>query len=316
MTGKLISTIVLASLCLNGMVRPAIGQAVLPPPPIAQRMAPPMQIIQPIAPPVATAPVPAGQPQPNPLDLLVWDALQKDQTTEPGQLTADFIFKVSNPSETPVEITDVRTSCGCTVAKLPSKPWVLVPHTNGEIAVSVNLAGKAGVFTKTITVLSSNEQKVLIVQVHMPENPAITRMQNQQLAAADPQRVFKGDCAECHFKPTAGLMGKALYVKACGICHEAQPRATMVTDLHNMTHPTDYAYWKVIIANGNGKPLSAMPAFAVEHGGPLSDAQIDSLAKTLTQSFPFRGAATEAAAATPIPVNQYQMMGTPPPTHN
>jgi len=193
----------------------------------------------------------------------------------------------------------------------------LAPHTNGQIAVSVNLAGKVGLFSKSITVLSSNEQKVLIVQVHMPENPGMTRLQNQDLAKADPQRVFKGDCAECHFKPTIGLTGKALYVKACGICHEAAPRATMVTDLHNMTHPTDYAYWKVIIANGNGKPLSAMPAFAVEHGGPLSDAQIDALAKTLIQSFPYRGGVAQATAADPNPAAQiqYPMMGTPPP-HN
>lgn len=310
MTGRFIASAILATLCLNGLVEPVFSQAE------PTKMVPPPQVIPTLPPTVPNASIPANQPPDSHLDLLAWDAVQKDQTTELGQLTADFIFKVSNPSETPVEITDVLTSCGCTVAKLPSKPWLLVPHTNGEIAVSVNLAGKVGVFTKTITVLSSNDKKILIVQVHMPTatTPDMVRLQNQQLALTDPQRIFKGDCAECHVKPAVGLMGKALYIKACAICHEASPRATMVTDLHNLTHPADFAYWKTVIANG--KPPTSMAAFSIEHGGFLTDEQIDSLAKTLTQSFPYRGAVAQAPAASGNPATQVQMIGTPPPANN
>ena len=40
----------------------------------------------------------------------------------------------------------------------------------------------------------------------------------------------------------------------------------------------------MIIADGKAKTL--MPAFSKEHGGPLNDEQIDSLAKVLVQAFP------------------------------
>jgi mono/diheme cytochrome c family protein len=316
MLGKVIFALVFGSVALNGLVYTAFSQPVIPAPAGPRRMAPPQQIGQSIPAPAAIAAVPPSQSQPNPLDLLVWDSVQKEQTTIPGQATADYIFKVSNPSETPVKITDALGSCSCTVAQLPSKPWILSPHTNTQLGVSVNLAGKSGTVVKTVTVRSGAYSKMLIVTVHIPESPEMTRQQNQQLARVDPQRVFQGDCAECHAKPAAGLMGKALYVKACGICHEAQPRATMVTDLHNINHPTDFAYWKTVIANG--KPPTAMPAFALEHGGPLSDAQIDSLAKTLTQSFPYRASIAQAPMVNPKTANpvQFQMMGTPPVPHN
>jgi mono/diheme cytochrome c family protein len=218
------------------------------------------------------------------LNSLQWDSILKEQTPEPGQLTADFAFKVSNPLDTSVQIERVQTSCGCTVAKLPSTPWVLAPHTNGIISVSVNLTGKSGTFFKTITVYSTNAQKVLTIKLTLPENPLMVRARNQQMAMADAQLVFRGNCATCHVTPTTGLMGKPLYVKACGICHEANPRATMVPDLAHLNHPTDYTFWKLVITDG--KPKTLMPAFGAQHGGPLTDDQIESLAKVLSTSFP------------------------------
>ncbi len=180
----------------------------------------------------------------------------------------------------------LQPSCGCTTAQLPSTPWVLAPHTNGDISVSVNLAGKFGAITKTVTVFSTNNQimKVLTVRVNLPENPEMMRARNRSLAQADAQAVFKGDCAKCHADPARGKMGKALYVSACAICHESKQRDHMVPDLHNLPHPTFYGYWKFVIAEG--KPKSLMPAFSAEHGGPLTEEQMDSLAKTLTLAFP------------------------------
>src|SRR5690348_1431755 len=93
-------------------------------------------------------PPPADAAAPKVLDLLVWDAQMKEQTPLPGQATADFIFSVTNPSESAVTIDRVQTSCGCTVAKLPSQPWTLAPHSNGQVSVSVNLANKSGVLFK------------------------------------------------------------------------------------------------------------------------------------------------------------------------
>jgi len=229
-------------------------------------------------PPPLQAPVPAPEP-------LVWDSLQKELTVKPGETMANFVFTVTNTSDSEVVINHVQTSCGCTVAKIPSQPWRLAPHTSGEMGISVNLAGKSGTIFKTVTVFSTNPAtKLLVVKVIIPEPADMTRSRNQSIAFADRQAVFKGDCARCHFEPAKGKLSADLYAAACGICHEANPRATMVSNLHALNHPTDYAYWKQWITNG--KPGSLMPAFAANQGGPLTGEQIDSLAKTLAMAVP------------------------------
>ncbi|HZQ46049.1 MAG TPA: DUF1573 domain-containing protein [Verrucomicrobiae bacterium] len=231
-----------------------------------------------------------------PAEPLVWDALQKESSPKSGDAFAEFVFSVTNISEGEVIIDHTQGSCSCTVAKLPSQPWHLAAHAAGEIKVSVDLARKSGTLFKTATVYYSSTAlysnlppTTLRVTVHVPESPAMLRDRNQQMARADRQLVFKGDCAKCHADPAKDktgkeVMGKALYVAVCGVCHEANPRATMVSDLHALNHPTNYEYWRQWIMNG--KPGTLMPAFAANQGGPLSDQQISSLAKMLTKAFP------------------------------
>src|SRR5438552_3056391 len=89
-------------------------------------------------PPVMVSPVPA---KPAPLNA---DANLKEYAAKPGETNAHFIFNLTNVSSAPVLINFVRTSCGCTVAKLPSTPWKLEPGSNGPIQVTVDLRGKLG----------------------------------------------------------------------------------------------------------------------------------------------------------------------------
>ena len=229
-----------------------------------------------------------------PLD---WDANEKEATPAAGQLTADFVFKATNSNDKPVTVLNVVTSCGCTVAKIPSTPWVVAPHSNGDMTISVNLAGKSGEFSKTITVnYEGLNPQLLMVNVQMPESPEALRQRNLQLAMADRQMVFKGECASCHSAKAEGKLAKELFENSCAICHEANPRASMVPNLHALSHPTDYDFWKNRIMIGI--PGTLMPAFSQQAGGPLTDEQIDSLAKTLVKMFPNNPAAGGASAST------------------
>lgn len=250
-------------------------------------------------------PVLSYRPQPIPPspapDPLEWDSRQKELTVEAGATKADFVFTVTNTSDSEAIIERVQPSCGCTVAKIPSTPWHLAPHTNGQMDVTINIAGHSGKMFKSITVISTNAPVVLMLRVNIPEAPEMARGRNQMLALADRQAVFKGECAQCHFEPAKGKMAKELYLGACKICHEASQRATMVPSLHMLNHPTDYAYWKQWITNG--KPGSLMPAFAASQGGPLTDAQIDSLAKTLVTVFPSRSTTMPANTSMMQPAN-------------
>jgi hypothetical protein len=107
-----------------------------------------------------------------PLTALKWDAEQKEYTSKRGETEARFSFWLTNITTSDVSINSVRTSCGCTVAKLPSTPWVVPPTGGGPIEVTVNLAGKSGTITKAVTVDSSagtKSSKTRIAQSAMPK---------------------------------------------------------------------------------------------------------------------------------------------------
>ena len=106
--------------------------------------------------------------------------------------------------------------------------------------------------------------------------------------------VFKADCARCHAEPANGKLGQPLFAAVCGICHEAANRATMVTDLHNLSYPTTPEVWKNWIVHG--KPGGMMPAFAISEGGILNDEQINSLVNYLVAAIPSKPATPPAPA--------------------
>ncbi len=244
--------------------------------------------------------IPAGAPS-----ALSWDSESKEYSAEPGETAANFTFLLTNTSPSEVVITGVRTSCGCTVAKLPSQPWHLSPGSDGQIDVTVDLRGKYGTVTKTITVSSSIGWKLLLVKVHIPAPQGqgaigavdMDRMRNLRMATANRQIVFRSTCAECHAKPAQGKLGKELYEAACGICHDSPHRASMVPDLQALNHPVDLNFWRTTISVG--KPGTLMPAFATEHGGILNSEQINSLASYLAKNFKSAPGATSAVTRRP-----------------
>jgi mono/diheme cytochrome c family protein len=228
-------------------------------------------------------------------NFIAFDALEKDVSVSNGTPQANFTFNLTNISTVDVTINFVQTSCGCTVAKLPSQPWKIAPKESGQISATMNLAGTpAGQSkTKTLTVNSDKGNKMLIVKTTVlaapPSMSEMDRTNNQKIAMADRQAVFKGDCVKCHVetaKDSAGneKTGKDLYAAVCGVCHEAQHQASFVPNLHRLTEPTNLEFWKNWIAHG--KPGTLMPAFAKAEGGILTDAQIDSLVVYLTATIP------------------------------
>ena len=244
-----------------------------------------------------------------PEGILKWDADTKENHVEIGQTNAHYIFAITNVSSSNLVITAARTSCGCTVAKLPSVPWVLKPGDHGEIIADVDVRKKVGVLNKTVTVETMSGFKVFMTRTHIPHlangdpsqfpnsssDRAVDRARNLALAAADRQAVFKGDCATCHVEPAKGKMGEELFAAACNICHDGPTRASMVPELVTSKVPRDKAYWQTWITEG--KQGGVMPAFSLAKGGPLSDSQIDSLVEFLLKKFPTTPTAASASAA-------------------
>lgn len=237
-------------------------------------------------------------PTPLPPNIIAWDAELKEATVKTGEPAAQYVFNLTNVSPGDVTINHVQTSCGCTVAQLPPMPWKLASGANGQIPVTMNVAGKGGTIFKTITVNTDKGFKMLTVKTTILP-PAATpmtaddRKRNQELVKADRQAVFKGDCARCHVEPVIGKMGKDLYAAACGICHEAEHRADMVPNLNALAHETNAEFWKTWVVHG--KVGTLMPAFASPEGGPLSDQQIASLVEYLVTAIPSKPGAPSVA---------------------
>jgi mono/diheme cytochrome c family protein len=246
------------------------------------------------APPVAT-PSPAATADPN---ALKFDAESKTYNAKQGESSAAFTFTVTNVSAREVVINRLSTSCGCTVAQLPTTPYHLGSGSNVSLSASMDLRGKFGTITKSISVDSSAGFKSLTVSANIPQAAPVAtaahgtaaqnamgdRAKNIQSALADRQAIFKGECRTCHVDKGVGKMGQELYAASCGICHEAEHRAAMVTDLKVPRTERDLAFWQKWIMEG--KPGTLMPAFAQAHGGPLTQEQIDSLTVYLYQTMP------------------------------
>jgi mono/diheme cytochrome c family protein len=203
--------------------------------------------------------------------------------------TATSITTNNVTKPVPVTILEVHPSCGCTTAQLPPLPWIIAPGTNGQFGLTVNLAGKTGMQVKTVNVKTDKGFKQLILKINIlppvvPTQSDADRARALEMAKADRQAVFSGDCAACHVKRGEGKYGKPLYDAVCAICHESKTRASMVPDLHNIKTPTNVDFWQTWIAHG--KAGSLMPAFSTADGGPLSDMQITSLAGYLAATFP------------------------------
>ena len=234
-------------------------------------------------------PAPVAMPASLPDAPLRFDAREKTVQVPSGQTEAHFSFAVTNVSPTNITVTALHPSCGCTAAKLPSTPWVLAPGHGGVVTATMNLAGKYGTVIKSLTVISDAGSFPLTLRAAMAEDAYqnlqrnAERSRNLQVAAADRQAVFRGDCARCHVEPTKGKSGRDLYSAACGICHDSPHRASMVPALRGRPVAFPTVYWNQWILHG--KEGSLMPAFALSKGGPLSPEQCDSLTAYLTGEF-------------------------------
>lgn len=221
-------------------------------------------------------------------NALKFDATAKSVELKQGETKGVFKFSLTNVTSETVTITGLHTSCGCTAGKLPSTPWILAPGDSGSVDLTMDMTGKFGKVTKTATISSSAGPFILTVTSSAPPpDPSVMRtgdrMRNLQTAAADRQAVFRNDCATCHVHPATGKVGKVLFDAACGVCHDAEHRASMVPTLRDPKRATDANYWTKWISEG--REGSLMPAFALNRGGILTEEQITSLVTYLEGDF-------------------------------
>ena len=74
----------------------------------------------------------------------------------------DRVFKFKNIGKSPLIITTVKGSCGCTVPTKPEEP--IMPGESGEIKVKY-ATNRIGPFSKTVTITSNAFESTKVVRV-------------------------------------------------------------------------------------------------------------------------------------------------------
>ncbi|MBS1989229.1 MAG: DUF1573 domain-containing protein [Cyanobacteria bacterium SZAS LIN-3] len=189
-------------------------------------------------------------------------------------------FKVANRGGSPLEIEDIKSSCGCTFPVWKRRR--LMPGEQVVLPVTVDTAMKQDKVEKTMDVISNDPRRSFVtltikIEVNDPHS---------MLDVRGPSKIFTSEkCTSCHVDQGVGQFGKELFEADCAMCHrpgakgsphEGKPSVGPVLESLDLSDPQYVARMRDVIAHGS-KTHRSMPGFSAEAGGPLSKEQIDSL---------------------------------------
>ena len=100
---------------------------------------------------------------------LTWENLQIEMTTKSGDKQIEGIFHFRNSGNSPVTITSVKPSCGCTTADLTKQTYA--PGESGEIKTVFTLGDRKGRQEKVIQVTTDDAPShavALLLRVTIP----------------------------------------------------------------------------------------------------------------------------------------------------
>lgn len=81
---------------------------------------------------------------------LTWEKTEVELHPKPGDQETVAQFHYTNKTSKPIKITNVRTSCGCTVATLKKND--VAPGESGEVTATLKIGGRSGLQQKFVTV--------------------------------------------------------------------------------------------------------------------------------------------------------------------
>jgi hypothetical protein len=97
----------------------------------------------------------SGKTDPSMLPVITFTEVEHDFGSIVEGETVSYNFKFKNTGKSDLVITEVSTSCGCTV---PSYPKTAIrPGDEGFIKVAFNSRGKRGLQTKSVVVLANTQ---------------------------------------------------------------------------------------------------------------------------------------------------------------
>ncbi|MBU6452968.1 MAG: DUF1573 domain-containing protein [Cyanobacteria bacterium REEB67] len=214
---------------------------------------------------------------------IAFDAVVRDLGHVEEGVEVKTQFVVSNKGGTPLEIEDVKSSCGCTFPVWKQRR--LLPGQSAVLPVTVDTAMKQDKVEKTMDVISNDPDRSFITLTLKLD----VRDPHKDMGSADevgaggkklPKIFTEEKCMVCHVDQGLGLTGKELFEADCAMCHRAgaHGKASVGPILEEQvyTNPEFVAAVHKTISYGSAASRS-MPGFLSTVGGPLSAAQINSL---------------------------------------
>ncbi len=123
---------------------------------------------------------------------LTWEKTEIELHPKAGDEEAVANFKYENKGKTTVNIKNVRSSCGCTVASLKKND--VAPGEKGEVTATFKIGGRTGLQQKTVTVESDDPSQpvmnlVLKAMIAQPLELQPTFVYWQSGEALNPKKI-------------------------------------------------------------------------------------------------------------------------------
>ncbi|MDA8433839.1 MAG: c-type cytochrome [Nitrospiraceae bacterium] len=147
----------------------------------------------------------------------------------------------------------------------------LKPGERGRIKATVDIRGRTGVITKTVSVRSNDpERPVTLLSLRM------SIKDQTHIGRYHPTEIFSERCRGCHVDRGKGKRGWNLFRADCFICHNAGAS----TSLTQMSKKPRGSLERII---REGIENTVMPGWDEKHGGPLDETDIESLLDLLSR---------------------------------
>jgi hypothetical protein len=99
---------------------------------------------------------------------LAWDRLEAVSQASPGQESAEFVFMARNPTDRPVVVEGISSSCRCTTAWFPASPWTIPAHGSSPLHAEIRLSGQRDEVVKQVYVDTDAGTSTLTLKVEPP----------------------------------------------------------------------------------------------------------------------------------------------------
>jgi mono/diheme cytochrome c family protein len=227
-----------------------------------------------------------------------FEQLTHDFGTVPSDAKQTFAWPYRNVGAATLEITSTHPSCGCTASV--AVPATVQPGEAGTLTVTYDPAGQSGDVRKTVTVMTNDPEHpgtilTILAKVIAHDEPVVPG----QHPRVTGQSLLMGSCGTCHAEPAEGKSGLALWAAICAACHGADATGGSARGLRAQDYLAGHDDQALAQAIAYGTASPKMPGYSKLMGGPLDDAQIDSIVRLLRQWGPSQSA--PAAARAPLP---------------